>query len=57
MATCAHCTKQETELYENGVPICIACATDRAVQRAAAPNGTGHSAGTFTRIPDPQSRD
>ena len=25
MATCAHCKKEETELHENGVPICLDC--------------------------------
>ena len=57
MATCAHCKKQETELYENGVPICIACATDKAVERASTANDTGHSTRTFMPTPDPQSRD
>ena len=42
MATCAHCKHQETELYEHGVPICIACATDKAVERASTANGTSH---------------
>jgi hypothetical protein len=32
MATCAHCKTQETQLYEDGVPICIPCAN--AVQEA-----------------------
>ena len=30
MAQCAHCNTQETQMYENGVPICLACATDKA---------------------------
>ena len=42
MAKCVHCKTQETEMYEKGVPICLACATDKAVQRAAAGNGTSH---------------
>ena len=29
MATCAHCKTQQTELYENGVPVCILCADAR----------------------------
>ena len=29
MATCFHCKTEETALYENGVPICIACANAR----------------------------
>ncbi len=29
MATCAHCKTIETELHENGVPICMQCATIR----------------------------
>ena len=29
MAICAHCKTQETELYENSVPICVKCATIR----------------------------
>jgi len=36
MALCAHCKKQETRTYDNGTPICIACATDKDVGRAAA---------------------
>ena len=42
MAKCAYCKKQETQTYENGVPICIACATDKAVERAASVNGTSY---------------
>ena len=41
MAKCAHCITQETELYENGTPICLACATDKDVQRVTT-NGTSH---------------
>ena len=43
MAKCAHCKKQETQMYEKGVPLCIACATDKAVERA---NGTSHKSPT-----------
>ena len=32
MAICAHCKTQETQLYENGVPLCLACATDVAAK-------------------------
>ena len=35
MARCAYCKTQETQTYENDVPICIACATDKDVERAA----------------------
>jgi len=35
MARCARCKKQETQTYDNGLPICIACATDIDVERAA----------------------
>ena len=42
MPKCAYCKTQETELYENGAPICIACATDKAVERASAANGSSH---------------
>ena len=50
MATCAHCKTQETELYENGTPICLACATDKAADRAAATNGTSHNPDRETGI-------
>ena len=40
MAICARCNTQETQLYENGLPICLACATDKAVEQASAANGT-----------------
>jgi len=29
MAICARCKSQETQLYENGVPICLDCADGR----------------------------
>jgi len=38
MAQCAHCKKQETQTYDNGVPICIACKTNKDVERAADPS-------------------
>lgn len=33
MATCAHCKTQETQLFENGVPVCIACAQGPSIKR------------------------
>ena len=33
MATCVHCKTQETQLYENGTPICIACAQGPSIRR------------------------
>jgi hypothetical protein len=33
MAICAHCKIQETQLYENGVPVCIACAQGPSIKR------------------------
>jgi len=36
MASCAYC-KTETELYENGTPLCIACAA--AISGAQPPSG------------------
>jgi hypothetical protein len=37
MASCAHCKTEETQLYENGVPICLKCAAirDRQVSRSS----------------------
>ena len=32
MATCAHCETEETQLHENGVPICLKC-SDRSTLR------------------------
>jgi hypothetical protein len=32
MAACAHCKTQETGMYENGVPVCLACTTDIAAK-------------------------
>src|SRR5450432_3332162 len=53
MATCAHCKTQETGMYESGVPICLACATDKAakikpVERGAA-YGTMDGTGTLPK--------
>jgi hypothetical protein len=50
MAICAQCETQETNLYENGIPICLACATDKAagVRREHRPNGPGTTDGTGT---------
>jgi hypothetical protein len=36
MATCAHCKTQETQLYENGVPICLDCADGRIKTKSPA---------------------
>lgn len=30
MATCFHCKTEETQLFENGVPICLKCAEARS---------------------------
>ena len=32
MAICAHCKSQETQLFERGVPICIACAQGPSIK-------------------------
>ena len=45
MAICAYCKRQETQTYENAVPICLACATDKAVERAATAYGKTDRAG------------
>jgi hypothetical protein len=29
MQICSYCKSQETELYENGAPICLSCANSR----------------------------
>lgn len=59
MATCFHCKTQETQLYENGVPICIACANGRDkkakqdhYKTAPSADGIGHSTGAFLKNPD-----
>lgn len=36
MATCARCNTQETQLYENGVPICLDCADGRTKRKPPA---------------------
>jgi hypothetical protein len=36
MATCAYCKAEETDLHENGVPICLRCA-DRRSKKSAPP--------------------
>jgi hypothetical protein len=36
MAKCAHCNTQETQLYENNVPICLDCCAARTIQRKPA---------------------
>jgi len=36
VATCFRCKTQETELYENGVPICLKCVDARSVKRRPA---------------------
>src|SRR4030081_1648817 len=33
MARCASCKRSETELYENGTPICIECSEKRELKR------------------------
>jgi hypothetical protein len=51
MENCAQCKTQETQMYQNGVPICLACATDKAakidpierVPTYGATDGTGSS--------------
>lgn len=32
MATCFHCKTEETQLYENGVPICLRCANSPPIK-------------------------
>ena len=44
MAICALCKTQETELYDSGVPICLACATDKAAKIRRDERATAHSA-------------
>ena len=34
MATCAYCKKQETQAYDDGVPICMACEEKLALREA-----------------------
>ena len=48
MPTCVHCKTEETQLYQNGVPICLQCAdayeakTKQGTREwAAAVNGNG----------------
>ena len=36
MATCAHCKTEDTELHENGVPICLDCSEVRSIKREPA---------------------
>ena len=33
MATCFHCKTEETQLYENGVPVCLRCANSPPIKR------------------------
>ena len=54
MALCAQCKTQETQTYENGLPICLACATDKAakiepVKRATSILGTTATTGRNLR--------
>jgi uncharacterized protein (DUF1501 family) len=37
MATCDHCKTEETQSYENSVPICLTCATIRDAKAKGAP--------------------
>ena len=43
MATCALCKAQETQLYENGVPVCLKCSDERDNKASKKPPGTGQS--------------
>ena len=36
MAICFHCKTEETQLYENGVPICLKCVKEPPSKRKAA---------------------
>ena len=37
MATCFHCKTENTELHENGVPICLDCSASREAAAKEAP--------------------
>lgn len=58
MATCFHCKTEETQLFENGVPICLVCANTRAeakldtLQWAASANGNGYERTIRNRLED-----
>lgn len=53
MAICAHCRTQETQMYENGIPVCLACATDIAAKIAPAERATAYGTmdGTGSALP------
>ncbi len=55
MAQCAQCKTQETQVYDNEVPICLACATDKAanINRSA---GYGTMDGTGSNLQDDLKR-
>ena len=36
MAICAHCNTQETQLHENGVPVCLDCSEGRTKRKPPA---------------------
>jgi hypothetical protein len=62
MALCSRC-KAETELYDNGVPICLSCANakDAKIKQgtrawAAAANGNGQTHSTFGIVPEDLKR-
>jgi len=60
MAICANCKHEETQLYEDGVPICIPCANAEQEAKldgiekayAVAAGGDGHYDGRFGQIPE-----
>jgi hypothetical protein len=58
MAQCAQCETQETNLYENGVPICLACATDKAagIRREHRSNGNGTTDRKGDNLPEGTKR-
>jgi hypothetical protein len=43
MATCAYCETQETQLHENGVPICLKCSDERDNKARKRPSVSGQS--------------
>jgi hypothetical protein len=54
MATCAHCKTQETDLFDNGVPICIACATNKDAKAKPMERATAY--GKMGKMPDDLKR-
>jgi hypothetical protein len=53
MANCAQCKNEETQMYESGVPICLACATDKAanIKREERPRSSGTMDETASYLP------